>query len=56
MLAGNRKFVVSLSVLVLSFVLAVLGRLGGEFVTIAVACVGAFAASNAFEHHTKAKS
>jgi hypothetical protein len=50
---GNRKLVVILTALVLAFVLAMYGRLTGDYTTIAVAAVTAFAAANAYEHHTR---
>lgn len=55
MTTGNRKFFISAGALLLGAVLAVLGKLSGEFVTIATVTVGAFSASNAFEHHTKSR-
>jgi hypothetical protein len=47
---GNRKFYVSAGALVLAFVLAMFGKLTGEFATIASVTVGAFTAANAFVH------
>jgi hypothetical protein len=55
MLSGNRKFVVAGGAMLLGFVLALAGKLSGEFVTIASVAVGSFAASNAYEHHAKSK-
>jgi hypothetical protein len=53
MRTGNRKFIVASGSMVLAFVLALVSKLTGEFVTIASVAVGSFAAANAFEHHTK---
>lgn len=47
---GHRKFVVALVAMVGAFLLALAGKLTGDYVTVAVAAVGAFSAANAYEH------
>lgn len=53
---GNRKFYVTISALAGAILLALLGKLTGDYATVASVCVGAFAAANAFEHKYKAES
>lgn len=50
MIKGWRKWSVCVLALVLGFVLALLGKLTGEYATISAVAVGAFAAANTFEH------
>lgn len=50
---GSRKFVVVVYAITWAGVLALLGRLTGEFATVVTVGVTAFAAANAFEHHTR---
>ena len=45
-----RKWSIAAAALVMSFVLALLGRLTGDFVTVVTATSGAFMAGNAVEH------
>lgn len=47
---GYRKVIVISLAVTCGFVLALLGKLTGDYVTIAVAAVGAFSAANAYEH------
>ena len=51
--AGRRKFVVVIYAITWAGVLALLGRLTAEFATVVTVGVTAFAAANAFEHHTR---
>jgi hypothetical protein len=44
---GYRKFAVTAAALAGGFVLALFGKLTGDFTTIATVCVGAFHASHA---------
>lgn len=55
MTTGNRKFIIAGGAMILAFVLALVSKLTGEFVTIASVAVGSFAAANAYEHHAKSK-
>jgi hypothetical protein len=47
---GNRKFLIAGGALLFAFVLALFGKLTGDFVAVASVAVGAFSAANAFEH------
>lgn len=55
MTTGNRKFVIAGGAMILGFVLALVSKLTGEFVTIASVAVGSFAAANAYEWKAKSK-
>lgn len=46
---GYRKLTVCILALVLAFVLAIFGKLTGEFATVAAITVGAFTAANSVE-------
>lgn len=52
---GWRKWSVSVLALSMGFTLALLGKLTGEFATIASITVGAFSASNAYTHASQVK-
>lgn len=47
---GWRKFLIAGATLNAAFILALLGKLTGDFVTVAVAVVGAYSAANAVTH------
>jgi len=47
-LRGNRKWTVAMVGLVLAFVLALLGKLTGDFTAVVIGVVGAFHAANAY--------
>ncbi len=53
MQAGGRKFLVASGTILLSFGLALLGKLTTEFVNIAMATIMAFSGANALEHFVK---
>lgn len=55
-LKDYRKWTAVLAFGVMAFVLELLGKLTGNFVTVATIGIGAFTAANAFEHHTKNKA
>jgi uncharacterized membrane protein YjjB (DUF3815 family) len=48
---GWRKWSIAMASLCMGFVLGLLGKLTGDFATIASITVGAFAAGNAVEHY-----
>jgi hypothetical protein len=50
-IAGWRKWSIAAAALSMGFILALLGKLTGDFATIASITVGAFAAGNAMEHY-----
>ena len=53
---GWRKWSIAAAALTMGFILALLGKLTGDFATIASITVGAFAAGNAVEHWNEEKT
>jgi hypothetical protein len=51
-MTGKRKFLITLVAILPAFLLALFGKLNGDYVTIVTFSVGAFSAANAFEHKT----
>lgn len=47
---GNRKFWVTMTALAGALALAFVGKLTADYAMVALICVGAFSAANAFEH------
>lgn len=47
-----RKWSVTVAGLVMSFILALIGKLTGDFVTVVTITTGAFMGANAVEHYT----
>jgi hypothetical protein len=45
---SSRKFIVTVGAMLLAFTLALIGKLSGEFATIAAVCVGAYNLANSF--------